>query len=82
MSKEKYGTSHKVSLEEAQYIYEEGAETVIIGNGQNGVLELTDEAHDFFRDKGCGVTILPTPEAIEKWNELEGNVISMFHLTC
>lgn len=82
LSKEKFGTSHKVSLEEAQNIYEEGAEKVIIGNGQNGVLALSDEAHQFFRENECEVIIKPTPKAIELWNEATGNVVSMFHLTC
>jgi len=82
LSKEKYGTSHKVSLEEAENIYEEGAEKVIIGNGQHGVLELSDEAHQFFRKEECEVIIKPTPKAIKLWNEDKGNVVSMFHLTC
>jgi Uncharacterized conserved protein len=82
LSKELYGTSHKISLEEAKYIYEEGTEKIIIGTGQTGFVKLSEEAEDFFREKKCGVELLPTPWAIERWNELEGRITAMFHITC
>lgn len=82
LSKEKYGTSHKLSLEEAEYIYEEGTEKIIIGTGQTGFVELSEEAEDFFRGKRCGIELFPTPWAIERWNEIEGRVAAMFHVTC
>lgn len=34
LSKEKYGTSHRVSLDEAHHLYEAGAERMIVGAGQ------------------------------------------------
>lgn len=82
LSKELYGTSHKISLEEAKYIYEDGTEKIIIGTGQTGFVTLSEEAEDFFRGKKCGIELLPTPWAIERWNELEGRITSMFHVTC
>jgi hypothetical protein len=82
LSKELYGTSHKVSLEEAKYIYEEGTEKIVIGTGQTGFVKLSEEAEDFFRRNNCGVELLPTPWAIERWNELEGRITAMFHITC
>ncbi len=82
LSKELYGTSHKISLEEAKYIYEEGTEKLIIGTGQTGFVKLSEEAEDFFREKKCGVELLPTPWAIERWNELKGKITAMFHVTC
>jgi hypothetical protein len=82
LSKEIYGTSHKVSLKEAGYIMNEEAELVIIGNGQYGVLELSEEARDFFRGKKCKTKILPTPEAVKAWNKESGKVVGMFHVTC
>jgi len=82
LSKEKYGTSHKISLEEAEHIYEEGTEKIIIGTGQTGFVELSEEAEDFFRGKRCGIELFPTPWAIERWNEIEGRVSAMFHVTC
>jgi hypothetical protein len=82
LSKELYGTSHKISREEAKYIYEEGTEKIIMGTGQTGFVKLSEEAEDFFRGKKCGIELLPTPWAIERWNELEGRITAMFHVTC
>jgi hypothetical protein len=82
LSKEKYGTSHKISLEEAKYLYEDGTEKIIIGTGQTGFVELSEEAEDFFRGKKCGIELFPTPWAIERWNEIEGRISAMFHITC
>jgi len=82
LSKKVYGTSHTVSLEEAKFILQENAEIVIIGNGQHGVLRLSDEAKEYFRKKHCKVQVLPTPEAVEAWNNEEGNAVGMFHITC
>jgi hypothetical protein len=82
LSKAKYGTSHKVSLEEAEHIFEAGAERLIVGTGQSGYIVLSDKAADFFRRNGCSVQLLPTPEAVKAWNEAKGAVIGMFHVTC
>jgi len=40
LSKAVFGTSHTISLEEAKYIFEKGAERLIIGSGQNGATML------------------------------------------
>jgi hypothetical protein len=60
-----------VSVEEAQHIYDDGAERVIIGTGQHGVLKVSEEAEAFFKDHGCSVEELPTPDAVKAWNESE-----------
>jgi hypothetical protein len=82
LSKEVFGTSHTISLVEAEYVYEDGAETIIIGSGQSGMVKLSDEAIDFFIQKHCQVELFPTPEAIELWNEAKGQTIGLFHITC
>jgi hypothetical protein len=63
LSKAIYGTSHTISLDEAQHVYQEGAKRLIVGAGQYGLVELSDEA-------------------IQAWNEAEGAVIGLFHVTC
>ena len=82
LSKQQYGTSHTVSLAEAEHIYDDGAVQVIIGTGQHGILKLSDEAKDFFKDHACKVQTAPTPDAVKAWNKAEGKAIAMFHVTC
>ena len=82
LSKLKYGTSHKVSPEEAKHIYTGGANRLIVGTGQNGCVELSEEAVNYFKKKGCCVDLFLTPHAIDAWNSADGKVIAMFHVTC
>ncbi len=82
LSKAKYGTSHKVSREEAEHIFDAGATLLIIGTGQGGNLDLSEQAADYFRENGCEVQLLPTPRALLAWNAAAGAVIGMFHVTC
>ena len=82
LSKRVYGTSHTISLDEAQHVYEEGAATLILGSGQYGQVHLSPEAEEYFRERRCDVRLLPTPEALEIWNETRGRAIGLFHVTC
>ncbi len=82
LSKKRYGTSHKISLAEAKYIYDKGAEKLIIGTGQTGYVELSKKAGKFFEERDCKAKLLPTPKAIKLWNKSKGKVIGMFHVTC
>ncbi len=82
LSREVYGTSHIISRAEAEYIYEDGAEHIIIGTGQSDMVKLSDEASDFFQQKECRPALFPTPEAIHVWNEAKGLTIGLFHITC
>jgi hypothetical protein len=82
LSKAIYGTSHTLSLDEARYVYQEGAERLIVGAGQFGLVELSGEAADFFKRQGCQVDLLPTEQAIKAWNSAKGSVIGLFHVTC
>ncbi len=82
LSKSVYGSSHTISRKEAKFIYEKGANRIIIGSGQNGLVGLSEEAEDFFKSKKCKVDLSPTPTAIMRWNEAKGNIIGLFHITC
>ena len=82
LSKEVFGTSHIISLAEAEFIYEGGVETIIIGSGQSGLVKLSEEAAEFFQQKKCNVELLPTPEAIHLWNKAKSSTIGLFHITC
>jgi len=82
LSKQVYITSHIISLDEAEHVYQEGAERLIVGSGQSGMVKLSDEAAQYFRRKGCKVELMPTPAAIRAWNDAKGAVIGLFHITC
>ena len=82
LSKDVFGTSHIISLSEAEFIYEEGADYIIIGTGQSGLVKLSDEAAAFFQQVNCKVELLPTPEAIHLWDNAKSPTIGLFHITC
>lgn len=82
LSKAIFGTSHIISLDEARYIFEKGAERLIIGAGQNGMVTLSKEAAEYFRKKELRVDLSPTPEAIRQWNKAKGPIVGLFHVTC
>lgn len=82
LSKAIFGTSHIISLDEAQHIYEDGAEQLIIGSGQSGMVRLSDDAANFFKEKQINVVLLPTPMAMQEWNKGKKAAIAVFHVTC
>jgi len=82
LSKEIYGTSHTISLPEMKYTYEKEAQYLIIGSGQYGMVQLSDEAAEYLEGTDCQVELLPTPQAIKAWNKAKGRVIGLFHITC
>jgi len=82
LSKLEFGTSHVVSLAEAQDVYEEGARLLIVGTGQEGMVHLSHEAAAFLKEVHCAVELHPTPEALQAWNQSEKPAIGLFHVTC
>jgi hypothetical protein len=82
LSKAIYGTSHTVSLEEAQHIYKEEAPLLIIGSGKFDRVRLSTDAETYFNTNGCEVKILPTAKAVRSWNATEEPAIGLFHITC
>ena len=82
LSKQIYGTSHRISLAEANHIFQEGVCQIVIGTGQFDRVTLSDEAMRFFTEHEIAVTLESTPKAIKTWNEMQGAVIGLFHVTC
>jgi hypothetical protein len=82
LSKKVFGTSHVLSLSEAEYIFQDGAEVLIIGTGQYDQLRLSQEAEQYFREEDVEVILAATPEAIKIWNERGDRTIGLFHITC
>jgi hypothetical protein len=82
LSKDIFGTSHIISLAETEYVYEKGADRILVGTGQYGRVKLSEESAAFFQQKQCSVEMMPTPEAIQHWNKAKGAIIGLFHITC
>jgi hypothetical protein len=82
LSKAVYGTSHTISLAEAEHVYQKGAARLLIGAGQHGTVELSEEAAAYLERHRCQVELLPTPEMIPVWNQAKGAVIGLLHVTC
>jgi len=82
LSKKVFGSSHTVSRQEAEHVYDEGAELLVFGTGQYGAAKMSEEAEAFLAEQGCRVKALPTPQAIKEYNESEGKTIGLFHTTC
>jgi hypothetical protein len=82
LSKEEYGTSHILSKEEAKFVFENGAELLIVGAGQQGNVRLSPEASEYFDKKHCRVLVRPTPEAVRAFNHAREKKIALMHVTC
>ncbi len=82
LSKRLYGTSHTISLDEAKYVYQEGAERLIIGTGQYDSVRLSEEAQAYLEKHNCRTKLAATPDAIRLWNKAKGKVIGLFRVTC
>jgi hypothetical protein len=82
LSKERYGTSHVISKEEAKFIFEDGCDLLVVGTGQQDNVRLSPEAEAYFDKKGCRVLLQPTPDAIGAFNRSAANRIALIHVTC
>ena len=80
--KEIHGTSHKIGPEELKKICKGDPETLIIGAGQSGEVDLTKEGRRFLEDRGIRFELLPTPEAMNVYNETTGRKAALMHVTC
>jgi hypothetical protein len=50
--------------------------------GQYGTVALSEEAAGYFARHRYQVKLLPTPAVIPVWNQAQGAVIAMLHMTC
>ena len=76
---------HKLFLEDLEKynVLNEEYDAIVIGTGYNGMMEVSNEVKNKFSNKE--LYILPTQEAVKKFNELinQGKrVLGLFHITC
>ncbi|NYZ74755.1 hypothetical protein H0O03_00640 [Candidatus Micrarchaeota archaeon] len=79
-----FGTSHKLADEEIRQLCSEKPQTIIIGNGQDGVLQVDERLYAAAEKAGAEVIVRVTPDAIRKYNELAPTrrVNALIHTTC
>jgi glucokinase len=81
-AKKLYGTSHMIGPEELARACKTDPDLLIIGTGQSGTAELTEDGSAFLKDRGIRVKALPTPRAIREYNRAKGRKAALIHVTC
>ena len=74
--------SHTVRTEELKRLLSEGAEHIIVGTGWSGLVRVEQGASGL---EGLKLEELPTPQAVERFNELADagtKVAALIHSTC
>ncbi len=80
-----FGTFHRIADEEINQIIEDRPDIVIIGTGQTGALQVTEDVKIKLEDSGTKIEIYETPIAVKKFNEeknLGKKVNALIHTTC
>jgi len=80
--KERRISSHAIATKELEKICSGGPEVVFIGTGQLGRVEVDDETRIFFQQRAIQCRALPTPTAIEAYNESKTRRAILLHTTC
>lgn len=80
-----FGTSHKIGDWETDELLKENPETIVVGTGQNGMLEVERNFSDRIKNEKVELVIAKTPEAIKIYNEKTKDgkrVNALVHTTC
>lgn len=77
--------SHCIKKEEVEQLFASGVEVVIIGVGVLSRARLSDEAKNYSERQSAQTFVLPSRDAVRKWNLLadEGKrAAALIHITC
>lgn len=77
--------SHTFKRKEFEELHTEKMDALIIGTGTEGVAVISEEARGFLEKTGINLIVLPSLEAIKKFNELMEcgkKVGAIIHVTC
>ena len=77
-------SGHRLLPEDLEGVLEAGAETIIVGTGKMGLMQVPDETREWLESRGLEVIVERTDQACETYNRLsqEGPVIAALHLSC
>jgi len=76
---------HNIKREEIEELFRAGAEVAIVGVGTSSKASVSDEAKKYTQEANLDLSVLPSRDAVEKWNQLldQGKkVAALIHITC
>ncbi len=74
---------HLFGRPELEMILEKNPEMIIVGTGDSGLLNVSEEVRSLCREKGIELVEMISREAIIKFNEnLDKRVVAFIHVTC
>lgn len=74
---------HELVLEDLDHVLDELPERLILGTGAYGRLRPDPQALDELRARGVDVEVLPTGDAVRRYEELNpARTAAALHLTC
>lgn len=75
---------HELNVEDIQAIVEVEPETLIVGTGYSGLMQVLPETRNLLQSKGIKLIVEDSRKACETYNKLHksSKVIAAFHLTC
>lgn len=76
------GDNHTVGKKEVARVLAGTNARLVIGTGQDGVVQLSPDAIQFLQTNNIDYHAAPTPEAIKIYNQLHPPKAAIFHVTC
>jgi hypothetical protein len=75
---------HSLHQEDLKEVFAAEPDILIVGQGANGRMQVTQEARQVLESSGIKVIAQPTDEAVRTYNQLreKDSVAGAFHLTC
>lgn len=76
---------HNLAIVDLTDILQANPEVLIIGSGYFGRMQVPEVTRDFLKEKGIQTEILPTADAVKKFNQLQktcAHLVAALHLTC
>jgi len=75
---------HRLAREDLEVVLAVEAETISVGTGRMGGMQVPDDTREWLESRGLEVIIQRTDQACETCNRLsrEGPVIAALHLSC
>ncbi len=80
-----FGTTHKIGGWEIKKLFETNPEIIVVGTGWQGELDPGQDLENQAKEKGIEFAVLPTPKAVELFNEKieQGKKVNaLIHTTC